>query len=78
MSEALESLIEGFWTVLAAKLTTVANEISAAARAEFNMNVPIDDIASPVQCRDGVFHEGLEDICPVGADVRQDALLYIV
>ncbi|MHA6262492.1 hypothetical protein ACXYMO_04760 [Arenibacterium sp. CAU 1754] len=62
MSEKLESLIENLSTKEAARLMTVANEISAAARAEFGMDVPLDDIAALVQVRDAVFHGGLDDM----------------
>ena len=61
MSEALEKLMENLSTKEAARLMTVANEISAAARREWDIDVPLDDVAALVQVRDGVFHGGLDE-----------------
>jgi len=62
MSDKLEALIENLSTKEAARLMAVAHEIGAAARAEFEIEVPLDDIAGLVQVRDSVFHseEGLD------------------
>ncbi|TMV06315.1 hypothetical protein FGK63_14245 [Ruegeria sediminis] len=60
MSEKLEALLTNLSTSEAASLMTAAHQISAAARAEFGTEVPLDDIAGLVQVRDAVFHGGLD------------------
>jgi hypothetical protein len=61
MSQKLEKLIEGLSTTQAAALMVTVNEISAAARAEFGTDVPLDDICGLFQVRDSVFHGGLDE-----------------
>lgn len=61
MSDKLEALLENLNTKEAAALMTVTNDIAAAARAEFGIDVPLDDIAGLIQVRDAVFHGGLDE-----------------
>lgn len=61
MSDKLEALLENLSTKEAAALMSITNNIAAAARAEFGIDVPLDDIAGLIQVRDAVFHGGLDE-----------------
>lgn len=63
MSKKLEALIENLSTTQAAKLMTVANELSRHAREAFGVDVPLDDIATLIQVKNAVFGDAdLDDM----------------
>ncbi|MFW8594958.1 hypothetical protein [Cribrihabitans neustonicus] len=52
----LEALLANLSPAQGARLMTVAHQISAAARAEYGVEVPLEAVAGLVQVRDAVFH----------------------